>query len=258
LLKGGLFDGGEPTEEKIAYSLSRIDIAYGFIAAVIIVLALFIWRQRTLIDTASPKNEGSASILAALSDRWALFGALAIFLYVGAEVSIGSTMANFLAQKDVMAVSALVAGSMVSLYWTGAMIGRLGGSVLLGLRIPAAPLLGAFAFMAAALCLTVSNLTGPVAGYSAISIGLFNSIMFPVIFSLTIERSRASASATSGLLCVAIVGGALVPLLFAQVADTTGSRFTAFFVPLACYLIISAFGLFAWQAARTAKPATKG
>ena len=256
LLQGGLFDGGEATEEKIAYSLGRIDIAYGFIAAVIVILAIFIWRQRVLIDTASPKSEGSPSILAALSDRWALFGALAIFLYVGAEVSIGSAMANFLEQSDVMGVTALEAGKMVSLYWTGAMIGRLAGSGLL-LRLPAAPLLGAFALAAAAICLTISSLlSGPVAGYAAISVGLFNSIMFPVIFTLTIERSRAGSSATSGLLCVAIVGGALVPLVFAQIADSTGSRFTAFFVPAVCYLIIALFGLLALRA-RTAHAASE-
>ena len=242
LLQGGLFDGGAVTEEKIAYSLGRIDIAYGFIAVVIVVLAIFIWRQRSLIDTASPKNDGNVSVMAALSDRWALFGALAIFVYVGGEVSIGSTMANFLQQSDVMAVTALQAGSMVSLYWTGALIGRFIGSGLL-LRLPAAPLLMLFALVAAALCLTIATaLTGPMAGYTAISVGLFNSIMFPVIFTLTIERSRAGSSATSGLLCVAIVGGALVPLGFAHVADLTGSRFNGFFVPLICYLIIATFG----------------
>jgi MFS transporter, FHS family, L-fucose permease len=248
LLQGGLFDGGAPTEEKIAYSLGRIDIAYGFIAAVIVVLAIFIWRQRVLIDTASPRHDGNGSIIAAFSDRWALFGALAIFLYVGGEVSIGSAMANFLGQSDVLAVTALQAGSMVSLYWTGALIGRFVGSGLL-LRLPAAPLLVVFALMASGICLTIATaLTGPAAGYAAISVGLFNSIMFPVIFTLTIERSRASASATSGLLCVAIVGGAFVPLAFAHVADFTGSRFTAFFVPMACYLVIALFGWFALRA----------
>jgi FHS family L-fucose permease-like MFS transporter len=246
LLKGGLFEDGPVTEEKIAYSLSRIDLAYGFIAAVIVVLAVLIWRKRALIEQASPETGASASIGAALSDRWALFGALAIFLYVGAEVSIGSAMVVFLEQPDVMGISAAEASSFVGLYWGGAMVGRLIGTGLL-LRAPAAPLLAGFALVAAVLCLTVTGLVGPVAGYAAISVGLFNSIMFPVIFTLTIERSRASASATSGLLCVAIVGGALVPLVFAQVADLTGSRFTAFLVPVACYLIIALFG---WRAMR--------
>jgi FHS family L-fucose permease-like MFS transporter len=243
LLQGGLFDGGDATEAKIAYSLSRIDLAYGVIAAVIVILAALIWRKRDLLDGAH-KQEEQASVLRALSEPWALFGALAIFLYVGAEVSIGSTMVNFLEQENVFAVSAVEAGSMVSLYWGGAMVGRLLGSALL-LRAPAAPLLGLFALLAAALCLSVTGLTGPIAGYAAISVGLFNSIMFPVIFTLTIERSRAPSSATSGLLCLAIVGGALVPLLFAAVADGTGSRFTAFLVPLACYCVIAMFGFMA-------------
>lgn len=249
LLQGGLFEGGEVTEEKIAYSLSRIDLAYGFIAAVIVVLAVLIWRKRSLIENANVQIEAGGSLTQALSDRWALFGALAIFLYVGAEVSIGSTMVNFLEQSDVMAISAVAAGTMVSFYWGGAMVGRLCGTFLL-LRLPAGPLLGVFALSAAMLCLAVSGLTGPAAGYAAISVGLFNSIMFPVIFSLTIERSRASSASTSGLLCVAIVGGALVPLVFARVADMS-SRFEAFFVPLACYLVIAVFGLLAWRAGKT-------
>ncbi|MBO9581384.1 MAG: sugar MFS transporter [Sphingobium sp.] len=247
LLQGGLFEAGPVTEAKIAYSLSRIDLAYGFIAAVIVVLAILIWRKRALIEGASPKIERQGSIVQALSDRWALFGALAIFLYVGAEVSIGSAMVNFLEQDNVMAISAVAAGSLVSFYWGGAMVGRICGTFLL-LRFPAGTLLGAFAMGAALLCLAVSSLSGPAAGYAAISVGLFNSIMFPVIFSLTIERSSAPSSATSGLLCVAIVGGALVPLAFAHVVDATGSRFDAFFVPLACYLVIAIFGFAAWRA----------
>ena len=131
-------------------------------------------------------------------------------------------------------------------YWLGAMVGRFVGSGLL-YKLPAGPLLTAAASVAALLCLTVSQITGPVAGMLAISVGLFNSIMFPVIFSLTIERSSAPSSATSGLLCMAIVGGALVPLFFAQVADASGSRFTAFLVPVACYLVIALFG---WWASR--------
>lgn len=252
LLQGGLFDGGAFSEEKLAYSLSRIDLAYGFIALVIFLLGLLIWRARGLIDAASPETTAQASVLHALADRWALFGALSIFLYVGAEVSIGSTMVNFLTQPDVLALTALEAGSLVSLYWLGAMVGRFIGSILL-LRLPAGAMLGGCALAACLLCLAVSSLSGPVAGYGAISVGLFNSIMFPVIFTLTIERSRAPASATSGLLCVAIVGGALVPLVFAGVAAATGSRFAAFHVPMACYLAIALFGLFAW---RTTRPAT--
>ncbi|GAA4769742.1 sugar MFS transporter [Stakelama sediminis] len=247
LLQGGLFDGGPVTEAKIAYSLGRIDIAYIFIAVVIGILALFLYRVRHRITAAAPSVEAGTSIASAFSSPWALAGALSIFVYVGAEVTIGSTMVNFLEQPDVLAVTAVKAGSLVSLYWLGAMIGRFVGSGLL-YKLPAGPLLTGAASVAALLCLTISQITGPAAGILAISVGLFNSIMFPVIFSLTIERSSASSSATSGLLCMAIVGGALVPLIFAQVADASGSRFTAFFVPMICYGII---GLFGWRAARS-------
>lgn len=246
LLQGGLFDEGPVTEAKIAYSLGRIDVAYIFIAVVIGVLALFLYRVRHDIAAAAPPPEVGTRVASAFSSPWALAGALSIFLYVGAEVAIGSAMVNFLEQPDVLAISAVQAGSLVSLYWLGAMIGRFIGSGLL-YRLPAGPLLAAAAVAAALLCLTVSQITGPLAGVLAISVGLFNSIMFPVIFSLTIERSTAPASATSGLLCMAIVGGALVPLVFAQVADSSGSRFLAFLVPMACYAVIAIFG---WRAAR--------
>ena len=246
LLQGGLFEDGPVTEAKIAYSLGRIDVAYIFIAAVIAVLAMFLYRVRHEITAAAPPAEKSAGVGSAFASPWALAGALAIFLYVGAEVAIGSAMVNFLEQPDVFAISAVQAGSFVSLYWLGAMIGRFIGSGLL-YKLPAGPLLAVAAVAAALLCLTISQISGPAAGVLAISVGLFNSIMFPVIFSLTIERSTAPASATSGLLCMAIVGGALVPLAFAQVADASGSRFLAFLVPMACYLVIALFG---WRAAR--------
>ncbi|GAO79908.1 MULTISPECIES: sugar MFS transporter [unclassified Sphingopyxis] len=246
LLQGGLFEAGQVTEAKIAYSLGRIDVAYIFIAAVIAVLAMFLYRVRHEITAAAPPVETGARVSSAFASPWALAGALSIFLYVGAEVAIGSAMVNFLEQPDVFAISAVQAGSLVSLYWLGAMIGRFVGSGLL-YRLPAGPLLAVAAVAAALLCLTISQISGPAAGVLAISVGLFNSIMFPVIFSLTIERSTAPASATSGLLCMAIVGGALVPLVFAGVADASGSRFLAFLVPMACYLVIALFG---WRAAR--------
>lgn len=252
LLQGGLFEDGPVTEAKIAYSLGRIDVAYVFIAAVIAVLAMFLYRVRHEITAAAPPVENGARVSSAFASPWALAGALAIFLYVGAEVAVGSAMVNFLEQPDVFAISAVQAGSLVSLYWLGAMIGRFIGSGLL-YKLPAGPLLAVAAVAAALLCLTISQISGPAAGVLAISVGLFNSIMFPVIFSLTIERSTAPASATSGLLCMAIVGGALVPLVFAQVADVSGSRFLAFLVPMACYFVIALFG---WRATRAPARAT--
>jgi len=156
-------------------------------------------------------------------------------------------MVNFLEQPNILGIAAVEAGKLVSLYWLGAMVGRFLGSALLT-RIPAGGLLTFVAGVAALLCLTVSQIHGHHAAALAISIGLFNSIMFPVIFTLTLERSTAPAPATSGLLCMAIVGGALVPLVFAKVADLTASRSTAFFVPMTCYLLITLFALAAGRA----------
>jgi len=248
LLQGGLFGGGEPTEAKIAESLGRIDIAYYFIAAVIVLLAAFLFSVRHRITSAAPAiDSGAAGVGAAFGSKWALLGGLAIFLYVGAEVSIGSTMVNFLEQPNILGIAAVEAGQLVSLYWFGAMVGRFLGSALLT-RIPAGRLLTLVAGIAALLCLIISQISGQPAAALAISVGLFNSIMFPVIFTLTLERSTAPAPATAGLLCMAIVGGAFVPLLFARVADFTASRSTAFFVPMICYLVITLFALAAGRA----------
>lgn len=241
LLRGGLFDPGPATEARIAYSLGRIDIAYFFIAAVIAVLTVVLWRARPVITAAAPRTE-TGPVFSAFRSRWALFGALGIFVYVGGEVSIGSTIPLFLQQPDVLATTAERAGGLVSVYWLGAMVGRFLGSALLT-RIPAARLLAVFAVVNLLLCLGVWQSTGTTAAVLALSMGLFNSIMFPVIFTLTIERSSAPAPATSGLLCMAIVGGALVPLLFGRVADASGSRFIAFLVPAGCYLVITLFAL---------------
>lgn len=253
LLYGGLFDGGEPTEAKIAFSLARIDMAYYFIAVIIVLLAAFLYSARARIAAAAPAVDSDAGgIRAAFASRWALLGAGAIFLYVGAEVAIGSVMVNFLEQPDILGIAAVEAGKLVSLYWLGAMVGRLLGSALLT-RIPAGRLLTFVAGMAALFCLIVSQISGQPAAVLAISIGLFNSIMFPVIFTITLERSSAPAPATAGLLCMAIVGGAFVPLVFAYVADITASRSIGFLVPMLCYLAITLFALFAGRAAIVAK-----
>jgi FHS family L-fucose permease-like MFS transporter len=128
------------------------------------------------------------------------------------------------------------------------MVGRLVGSLLLFIVKERAPwLLALFALGAAVLCLAVSQLTGPTAAYLALSIGLFNSIMFPVIFTSTLERSTAAPAATSGLLCLAIVGGAILPYVYGLIADAAGLH-TAYFLPAAAYAIIVVFAIAASKA----------
>src|SRR4051812_4022026 len=263
------------SQEARLGSLAGIDSAYFWICGLIAALAIFFVVFRRVVTDAAPHpsdeaaRRGIGAMLAdAFSSRWALFGGAAIFLYVGAEVAIGTQMALFLnsdsiwgasdapfsvpllgwvmGSDGVPGVSLQEAGKAVSLYWGGAMVGRLVGSALLA-RVPAGRLLAIFTAIAAAMCLYVAFVGGVSAGYVALSIGLFNSIMFPVIFTLTLERSTASEEATSGFLCTAIVGGAAIPPLVGLVSGSVGYAL-ALIVPAACYVLLCLFALAADKA----------
>jgi len=252
ILAGGIFavtHGAEITPELRAESFRKIDSVFVAIAGALVLLALFIFVFRKLLDVTKPVDEGQRpSVATALKSPWALYGSAAIFLYVGAEVSIGSAMTNFLHEPDMLDIPLEEAGKMVSYYWGGAMVGRLIGSVLLFVVKQRAPwLLAAFALGASLLCLTVTQLHGSTAAYLALSIGLFNSIMFPVIFTSTLERSTAAPAATSGLLCLAIVGGAILPYVYGLIADAAGLH-TAYFLPAVAYVLIVVFAVAATRA----------
>lgn len=267
-------EGTAITESVRAGALAGIDAAYFWICGLIAALVVFFYLSRRIVSEAAPPPSAAArgsigSLIAdAFSSRWALFGGLAIFLYVGAEVAIGTQMALFLnsdavwGQTDaafgvpllgfamgsdgVPGVSLQEAGKAVAFYWLGAMVGRAIGSALLAM-FRASVLLAVFTAIAAAMCLYVVAVGGVTAGFVALAIGLFNSIMFPVIFTLTLERSSASEEATSGLLCTAIIGGAFLPLLVGRVSDAS-SYSTALIVPAACYLVLCLFAIAAGRA----------
>ena len=249
LLRGGVFaaNGAAADAASRAASLRNIDTGFLAIAVMIALLAIFIWRfSGRLSRAAPPPAPAHDSVLHALQSRWALLGAAAIFLYVGAEVSIGSVMINFLHQPDVLDVSLDRGGQILSLYWLGAMVGRFVGSALLT-RLRATLLLAIAAAIAAVLCLTVSQGAGLVAAGCAIAVGLVNSIMFPTIFTITLERSSASAAATSGLLCMAIIGGALLPRIAGWIADSS-TLHAVFLLPAAAYVAITVFAMSAAKA----------
>jgi MFS transporter, FHS family, L-fucose permease len=252
ILAGGIFavtHGAEVTPALRDETFRKIDSVFFMIAGALLLLALFIFVFRKLLDVTKPVDEGQRpSIATAFKSRWAVFGACAIFLYVGAEVSIGSAMTNFLHEPDMLNISMEDAGKMVSYYWGGAMVGRLIGSVLLFVVKERAPwLLAGFAAVATCLCLAVSQLEGATSAYLALSIGLFNSIMFPVIFTATLERSTAAPAATSGLLCLAIVGGAILPYVFGLIADAAGLH-AAYFLPAVAYALIVVFAVASFSA----------
>jgi FHS family L-fucose permease-like MFS transporter len=224
--------------------LRAVDRAFLIMAALLAALLLFFTLIRGFLRRAAPNNHAAtpAGMFEALRSHWAIFGAVAIGLYVGAEVSIGSIMINFLNQRSVLGLPFDDAGGyLANFYWGGALCGRLIGTALLT-RIPATRLLASCGVVAGLLCLTVVTTGGPIAGYSALAIGLFNSIMFPTIFTITLERSGVSQSSTSGLLCLAIFGGALLPVAVGAIADSFGLS-ASFLVPLAAYAFIAAFAI---------------
>lgn len=228
-------------------ALEAVSHAFLLIAALLAGLVVFIWISRRRIAAAAVGSIGDGSFLDALRSRWAIFGAAAIFLYVGAEVSIGSIMINFLNQPGILNLPLETAGLyLANIYWMGALAGRFLGSYLLT-RFAAPRLLMTAAGAAACLCLIVAMSGGAVAGYAALAVGLFNSVMFPTIFTITLERAGVSPASTSGLLCVAIIGGAILPSVVGHLADRT-SLTTAFLIPMAAYALIAVFGLLSQRA----------
>jgi FHS family L-fucose permease-like MFS transporter len=167
-------------------------------------------------------------------------GAIAIFTYVGAEVAIGSFLVNYMGSPDLGGISAARASKLVAFYWGGAMVGRFIGSAALQ-RMKTGPLVGAFAVIAGIL-VGISMLTsGNVAIWSMLLVGLFNSIMFPSIFTLGTAHMGPLTGKASGLLVMAIVGGAIIPVVQGAIADKIGIHH-CFVLPLICYLFIVYYG----------------
>ncbi|WIY68705.1 glucose/galactose MFS transporter [Aquidulcibacter paucihalophilus] len=252
LLTGGVFaaDAVITDPASRAESLRSIDLAFLAVGLFFAVVAVFIFTARKTINAAAPTPtaEDRMSPLVALKSPWAVLGALAIFFYVGSEVTIGDLLTNFLHSPDILNVPLAAAGSMVAWYWGGAMVGRLVGGLLMLTRIPATTILIVNTAVAALLCLVVTQTSGTTAAYAAIAIGFFNSIMFPTIFTLTLERSTAPIPATSGLLVFGIIGGAVLPPIAGQIADRAATLNPVFYVPLIGYLLLAGFALAASKA----------
>jgi FHS family L-fucose permease-like MFS transporter len=184
---------------------------------------------------------GGHSLLDALRVRHLALGVVAIFVYVGAEVSIGSFMVSFLEQPGIGAMDAVTAARHVSLYWGGAMVGRFAGSLVLR-RVDAGRLLAACAVVASALVAAAVLFTGRPAMWSLLAVGLCNSVMFPTIFTLGIAGLGHLTSRGSSLLVMAAVGGAVIPVLVGLLADRLGLQ-RALVVPVLCHLYVAFYGL---------------
>jgi len=170
-----------------------------------------------------------------------IFGAIGIFVYVGAEVSIGSFLVNYFSQPEIGGLTEKVAASFVAFYWGGAMVGRFIGSALLQ-KVKTGGLLAICAVCAAGLVAVSMLTTGHFAMYSIILVGFFNSIMFPSIFTLGVAELGPLTGDGSGIMIMAIVGGAIIPVAQGWIADHIGIHH-AFFLPVICYLYILYFAL---------------
>ena len=220
----------EAASVKLPYlGLALALLILGVLVAKSNVPALRVERRDTAVRTSVWKQ------------RHLVLGAIAIFVYVGAEVSIGSFLVNYLNQPDIGDLPETLAARYVSLYWGGAMVGRFVGAALLQ-RVPTGKLLGAFATVASALVFASILTSGHVAMWSILLVGLFNSIMFPSIFTLAIDGLGPLTGKGSGVLVCSIVGGAVIPILQGALADHFGIH-RAFILPAFCYVYIIYFAL---------------
>jgi len=222
--------------------------AYLGVAVALMAVAGVIWLNRDRLKGERHDNGSLLNSLGLLRRPRFAFGAVCIFLYVGAEVAIGSMIVNYLKQVHVLGLDERTAGTLIPLYWGGALVGRFVGSAVLR-RVNPGKVLAGCALGALALILISANSVGVVAGYSLLAIGLMNSIMFPTIFSLACAGLGSRAAEGSGVICVAIVGGAVIPPLTGQLADMSGSLAIALALPALCYVVIASFGVFASRTA---------
>jgi MFS transporter, FHS family, L-fucose permease len=252
-------------ERELYYAGEAAAVQGPFLVLAVALGALaFLFSRFRLPKLLETDEHGRGSYRATMRHRHLMLGALAIFVYVGAEVAIGSYLVNYFLGLDIqtlvggsaaMGVMAGVlsgsdpttlnperlAGTFVFFFWGGAMVGRFLGAYLLRFIAPGR-LLAAYACFAVLLLATSIFTSGATAMWTVLAVGLFNSIMFPTIFTLALAGTREHTAQASGILCTAIVGGAVIPPLYGALADQVGLQ-TAFLLPIACYLYIVFYGV---------------
>lgn len=242
-----LFEGVSHGQQNNADS---VIVPYLFLAAALFSLAI-LFAKLTLpvpIEEETTTKDVSANN-SIMSHPALLLGVVGIFVYVGAEVAIGSFLVNFLGESHIAGLSEQQAAKYVAYYWGGAMVGRFIGAAVMQYMQPG-KLLAVNATGSVLLLLVVTQASGNLAMWAVLLVGLCNSIMFPTIFSLALKGLGPLTSKGSGALCLAIVGGALIPLAQGFAADTIGLQ-ASFFLPLVCYLYIIFYGLVGSNMVRT-------
>ncbi|BDX07131.1 sugar MFS transporter [Planctobacterium marinum] len=239
IVGGMLIFGGSHGAEA---SVDKVILPYFTLALILVVLGLY-FKRIHIPDTHT--TEASEDVVETTESAWKykhlVLGAIGIFTYVGAEVSIGSFLVNYISDENIGAMTQGEAANYVAYFWGGALIGRFIGALIMN-YIKANKILAFNSVMAILLLITTITTSGKIAMWSVILVGLFNSIMFPTIFSLAIKNLGKATSQGSGILCLAIVGGAIIPLLQGVLADSIGVQLS-FILPLVCYVYISFYGV---------------
>jgi len=237
-------------EARHAQEASAVQLPYVGLALALGLLSLIVWRSKLpKIDTDSADGTNSANLLPDRGSAWKyrhlVWGAVGIFMYVGAEVAIGSLLVNYFKEPYILGLAEDKGSKLMAKYWLCAMIGRFVGSLFTLRKFNPGKVLAAHAVIASLLVVTSVLTTGWTAVLTIVAVGLLNSIMFPTIFTLACEKLGARAADGSGIINVAIFGGAVLPVATGFLADATGSLALALILPGVCYAIITAFGIYA-------------
>jgi MFS transporter, FHS family, L-fucose permease len=249
LILNASFKGTDETRQMSAAVLqayrvqeaSSVKLPYLIIGIALIIFGVIIGLFKLPAIPGAVRHDGIAVKTSLWKYRQLVFGAIGIFVYVGAEVSIGSFLINYFGQHEIGGLTELAAAKYVTYYWGGAMVGRFIGSAILQ-KVKTGTVLAVAAIAACALvCISMST-TGSVAMWSIILVGFFNSVMFPSIFTLGIAKLGPLTGDGSGIMIMAIVGGAILPVLQGALADRIGIHH-AFIIPAVCYLYILYYAL---------------
>lgn len=225
-----------------AQQAESVQIPYVLLAGLLLLLAaIFSYIKLPVVEHREELTDVKQINGSAWQYRHLVLGAIGIFVYVGAEVSIGSFLVSFFNDPNIASLEESQAAKYIAYYWGGAMVGRFIGAAVMQ-KLAAGKVLAFSAGLAIVLIVITIFASGQLAMWSILLVGLFNSIMFPTIFSLAINGLGQHTSQGSSILCLAIVGGAILPLIQGILADSIGLQ-NSFFLPIICYVFIAYYGL---------------
>jgi FHS family L-fucose permease-like MFS transporter len=227
---------------SVAQQAESVQLPYVLLAGLLLILAaIFSYIKLPVIEYIEEPEAEKSIAGSAWQYRHLVLGAIGIFVYVGAEVSIGSFLVSFFNDPNIAGLEESQAAKYIAYYWGGAMVGRFIGAAVMQ-KLAAGKVLAFNAFMAVVFIIITIFASGQIAMLAILLVGLCNSIMFPTIFSLAINGLGQHTSQGSGILCLAIVGGAILPLIQGVLADSIGLQ-NSFFLPIICYVFIAYYGL---------------